>query len=220
MAVAIASIGFFAFQMSCSFPTVAAMTFLCSSVTLLSEAFLRTKGKENIRWFNFDFNPVTMTIQVALRLLVLPVMVGLMTLSGVAPLQAVALQIMAGNLKVIFIATVVAPLAEEILFRGFIQEQLENVANLCDQYIYPLSGRVKKGFSIGLQSLCFGSIHIVGNQVADVSKKIIVLVSTTVFGLWLTLMKNRDQSLVSPIAIHSSQNTGYSLGLLASRCFT
>ena len=219
-AVAIASIAFFACQMGCSFPIVAGIAFLSSTVTLLSETFLRTNGKENIRWFNFDFDPWLMMVQVAARLLVLPIIVGIVTLSGIAPMQAVAYKIMAGNLKMILIATVVAPFAEEILFRGFIQERLEDVANLCDQYIYPLSDRVKQGFSMCLQSLFFGSIHITGTQVANLSHKIAVLCSTSFFAFLLTFLKNNDKSLVAPIAIHSAQNTGFSLGLLASRCFT
>jgi membrane protease YdiL (CAAX protease family) len=219
-AVALACIAFFAFQGGCSWPFVAGVTFLCTTMTLLSETFIRTDSQKNIRWTNTDVNKPFLIAMLALRLLVMPVVICLMTSAGVVPMQAAALQIMAGNLRIIFLATVVAPVAEEILFRGFIQERFEDLAMLVDHHIYPLSERVKQGFSVGLQSLFFGAIHIMGNQVATFSSKIFVLCGTSLVGFWLTLVKNEDRSLLSPIAIHSAQNTGMTLGLLASRCLS
>jgi membrane protease YdiL (CAAX protease family) len=219
VAVAIASILFFSLQMGCSYPIVAGAALLGSTVTLVSEKFLRTNDRENIDWFNCDFNRSRIMTNIAIRLLVLPVAVCIITLSGSAPLQAVALEIMAGNLRMIFLATVAAPLAEEILFRGFFQEQLEVVVKLFDRYIYPLSISVQQNLKMGLQSVFFGAIHITGNQVATLSRKIGVFCGTTFLGLYLTFLKNKDKSLLSPIAVHSAQNTGFSLGLLASRYF-
>jgi membrane protease YdiL (CAAX protease family) len=83
-----------------------------------------------------------------------------------------------------------------------------------------MSDSVKQGFSTVMQSLCFGAIHITGNQVATLSNKVSVLFSTSILGFWLTLNKHKDRSLLSPIAIHSAQNTGMTLGLLASRCYS
>lgn len=212
--VGLACILLLGIQLSCSLPVIVGVTFLCTVTTLLSEALLRNEGGTDSNWCNVNFNKKDMLIDVALRLIAIPIIVGLITASGFLPLQAVAIAIMNRNVRIILLATVIAPIAEEIIFRGFLQERFEDLAILVDRYIHPLSEEIKMGFSIAAQALIFGAMHITGSQIVQKSSKIIVFLKTSLFGAWLGYCKQRDASLLSPIAIHSAHNTGATLGML------
>lgn len=217
-AVAAACLVVIGIQLSYSWPLAAAVALTCSIITLVSEIFLRNDNNQNnINWGNEPINPRRLMIHIALRLSVVPLVLGLMTAFGIMPLQAVAIQIMSGNIKLILLATLIAPIAEEIIFRGFIQERLEDLATLIDRYIQPLSHESKKLFSAVAQAVLFGAVHITGKQVINHSMKIAVFCMTTLFAYTLTMLKETDQSLLSPIAFHCAHNTGIVLGLLGGR---
>jgi membrane protease YdiL (CAAX protease family) len=152
--------------------------------------------------------------KVALRLILVPIFIGLSIAMGTAPMQNVVVQLMNRNVRMIFLVTVSAPIAEEILFRGFLQERIEDVITLVGRVICPVSKAVKKYVSLFLQAVVFGLVHIPGKQVVETAKKIHVFIAITITGLWLGWRKNKDKSLLSPIAIHASQNTGVVLGAL------
>lgn len=217
-AVALACLALFGIQLGCSWGLAIGIALIGSTITLLSETFLRTDHSQNINWTNTDVDTRFLMIQVAFRIVVLPIIIGLMMAFATMPLiQAVALEILAGNMKMILLATLIAPIAEEILFRGFIQERLEDMATLFDHYIYPLPESAKEWFSISVQSLLFGAVHITGAQVLKSSMKAVVFGMTSLLGFLLAILKNMDKSLLPPIAIHWAQNTGFVLGLLAAR---
>lgn len=213
-AVGLACILFFGVQWCCSWTLAAGIALACSAVTVLSEAFLRKDDRQNTSWTNRDFDRSNLTLQVAIRLTLLPLFVGLTTASGILPLQAVGTHILAGNKKIILLVAVIAPIVEEILFRGFLQERLEDLATLVDRHLCSLTQRTKERFSTIAQSLLFGSVHITGEQVAKQSSKVVVFCATSFLGYIFTAAKKEDRSLLSPIAIHSSQNTGVALGLI------
>ena len=214
-AVGLACILFFGVQWCCSWTLATGIALGCSAITVLSEAFLRKDDAQNTDWTNRDFDRRELLLQVALRLSVLPALVGLTTAFGALPLQAIATHILAGNKKIILLVALIAPIVEEIIFRGFVQERLEDLATLVDRHLYSLSKTVKDRFSMIAQSLLFGSVHITGGQVAKQSGKIVVFCATSFLGAIFTQAKKEDRSLLSPIALHSSQNTGVVLGLLA-----
>ncbi len=213
-AVGLASILFFGMQWCYSWPLAAGIGLACSAVTVLSEAFLRQNDDMNTDWTNRDFDRKSALFSVALRLTLLPAIVGLATASGILPLQSVGAHILAGNKKIILLAALIGPIAEEILFRGFLQERMEDLANLADRHLSPLPQAAKEWFAIVSQTVLFGSLHITGTQVVNQSKRFVVFCSTSFLGLILTLAKKEDKSLLSPIAIHSAQNSGIVLGLL------
>lgn len=219
-AVALSCILFFGFQLCCSWSLTAGIALACSAVTLLSEALLRKGSDENTNWMNLDIDPKFLMIQVAIRLTILPVFIALITSFGVLPLQEVALQLLAGDWRIIFLVTLVAPVAEEFFFRGFIQERLEDLAVLVNRHIYPLSRDARDWFSTVSQSLLFGAVHILGGQVHTRVAKILVFCQITGLGFVLAWIKAVDKSLLSPIAIHSAQNTGATLGLLAAKALS
>lgn len=214
-AVGLASILFFGVQWCCSWHMAAGIGLACSAVTVLSETFLRQNDDQNIDWTNRDFDRKNVLLEVALRLTLLPALVCLTTAFGLLPLQSVGAHILAGNKKIILLAALIAPIVEEILFRGFLQERIEDLVNLADRHLCSLPQGAKEWFGIISQTLLFGSLHITGSQVVNQSKRIAVFCSTSFQGLIFTLAKKRDKSLLSPIAIHSAQNSGMILGLLA-----
>lgn len=218
-AVGLACILLLGFQLSCSWTIVAGVTFLCSVTTLFSEALLRRSDIAALDWMNTDFNKRDLMVYVALRLAILPIAVSLVTAFGFLPAQAVATQIINGNLRIILLTTLVAPIAEEIIFRGFLQERLEDLALLIDRYAYSLSEETKKRFSIATQAIIFGALHITGTQIVKKSWKIITCLQLSLFGASLALFKEKDESLLTPIAVHAAQNTGVTLGLLLSKLF-
>lgn len=215
--VGLACILFFGVQLSCSWTMATAVALSFSAITLFSETFFRVGETQNQNWMNPDIHGWRLMTQVALRLSVLPIVLGFVTASGIMPIQAVAVEIIGGNIKIMLLATLLAPIAEEILFRGFIQERMEDLTNLVDRFICPLPGIVKEWLSISVQSLLFGFVHITGEQVVKRAMKIVVFSSVSLLGFGLTLFKKDDESLLSPMAIHSAQNTGVVLGLFMGR---
>ena len=216
-AVAIASLLFFGVQFYCSWALSGGIALSCSVITLLSETFLRKENIENVDWFSRDINKKQLMIQVAFRLAILPIILSLQIAFGTTPVQAIASHILNGNLRMILLVILVAPVAEEILFRGFIQERTEDLLNLVDRYIHRLSEPTKKYVSIALQAPLFGTIHIVGAQVANRSMKVLVFCMTSLLGAVLAWIKVMEESLLPPLVLHSAQNTGVVLGLLAGR---
>jgi membrane protease YdiL (CAAX protease family) len=216
-AVGLACLLFFGLQASCPLTTTLAFAVSCSIITATYEAFVRKGASHNFDWFNTNIDKKLLMIHVALRLTVLPILIVLTSTCGIVPAQAIAAKILAGNLRIILLVTITAPLAEEILFRGFIQERLEDLVTLVNRFIYPLSNHFKAWFSVGAQSILFGAIHIIGGQVPVEEMKIAVFGATAFLGFCLGALKNEERSLIPAIGIHSAQNTGFTLGLLSTR---
>jgi membrane protease YdiL (CAAX protease family) len=217
--VAIACLMLFGLQFACSLSVSLAITFACSTITLLSETFLRKNDPKNSNWLKHDFDKTLMMKQVAFCLILVPIVFGLSIAMGTAPMQNVVVQFMNRNVRMIFLATVSAPFAEEILFRGFFQERIEDAITLVGRVICPVSKAVKEYASLFLQAVVFGLVHIPGKQVVKAAHKIRVFIGITVAGLWFGWQKNRDKSLLSLVAIHASQNTGVVLGALGGAFF-
>lgn len=215
--VGLACLACVGFQMMGGWALAAGISLTCSTITLLSETFLRSHQNHDNSLIQPNICSKEVMSHIAFRLTVIPIVVALTTAFGIIPLQAVAAKILAGDLRIIFLVTIVAPIVEEILFRGFIQERLEDLATLIDRHVYQLSESTKQLGSTLIQSLFFGSLHITGSQVSTLAGKLIILFQTTILGVFFTYIKNTHDSLLPSIAIHSAHNTGMTLGLLASK---
>jgi membrane protease YdiL (CAAX protease family) len=214
MAVALGCLAFFTIQFGLGLAISAGIGLGCATITLCSEQTLRTDPKKNIDWLRPS--PFKQLIpRVALHALGVILYAGLTTAAGVVPIQAVAALILAKNLKVILIATLIAPITEEILYRGFIQERLEDVATLIDRHICRLKTTTKERCSAVVQALLFGAMHTVSGQVVGLTNKVITCLTTALTGYYLTHLKNKHKSLLSSITFHSAHNTGIVLGMLA-----
>lgn len=215
VAVAIACLLFFAIQIGCSWTIAFKVSFICSTITLLSEIFLRDHHKQKSNWQTDTDSVKRLMTLTAHHVLGVIASVALVTALGIMPAQAVTIAILSGNMKLIGLVTLVAPFTEEILFRGFIQERLEDVVTLVGRYIHPLPKNAKTYFATSIQSLLFGAIHITGGQIVKKSMRIIVFIQVTLAGLLQTYIKNRYDSLFVPVVTHSAHNTGIVLGLHA-----
>lgn len=221
--VALACLTFFGLQMGFTWMAAGAVAAICSTVTLLSELFLRTgEGKNQRGWYSQHLhidnwfgrgkaNIVGLMIIAAIRVIAVAILVSLFS-----PIQTIAYLIMSKNIRIILLVTLIGPIAEEILFRGFLKERLEDLGSLVEDYIYPISACVIKPDAFGDlgSSILFGSVHIIGDQVIGLASKVAVFVVTACLGLLLCGLKDGDESMISPIIFHISQNVGFTLGIL------
>ena len=216
IAVALAAFAFLAVQMGCSWALAGAISFVAATVTLLSEATLRTTQEQQCDWFSWKgINKVTLAFLIAFRLMVVPLVI---VMRASPPTQAVALLLAAGNLKMIFHAVVTAPILEEIIFRGWIQERIEDGVSLFDRFIYPIHNPIKHinrdPIVCVASSLFFGWTHTPGSQIVKGTSKMAVLIPISLLGSLFSYMKGKDQSLFSPMAVHAAENAGATLGLV------
>jgi|GEM_PF-6124941 len=216
-AVALASLALFSVQLGFSLSTTIGLSLACTSITLLSEK-LKTNSSD---WFSVkDINKEMLFFDLGLRLIFVPLYTGLVyTLLG-PPSQVVALRILACDIRVIALATLIAPITEEILFRGFIQERSEDVCKFINRHVLQIKKETQPITSWLLQGIFFGACHITGNQIlGNLAHKAIVFISLATNAIYLSSIKDRDKSLISPILLHSAQNIGMVLGLRAFRPF-
>jgi len=219
-AVALACIAFFSFQTGLSWPIVGIIAFACSLTTFFSEIFLRNNDNSECGWFSISKNNLhSLIAQVSLRLLLIPIYIGIITAMGAVSPQVITSLILTKNLKLILLVTLIGPITEEIIFRGFVQERIEDVISLADKYISPFSKKLRTRSieSLGniATSLLFGYTHIIGGQIVHESYKKIVFISTSIIGYMLGGMKLKHRSLISPIGCHVAHNTGNVIGILS-----
>ncbi|HLB52534.1 MAG: hypothetical protein A3E80_04730 [Chlamydiae bacterium RIFCSPHIGHO2_12_FULL_49_9] len=107
---------------------------------------------------------------------------------------------MAGFLQFIFRTVIIAPIAEEILFRGFLQERLEDRSILL-----PFSKETREEICNVAQAILFGFAHITGGQVSEAGKWIVMAI-TTHMGYAFGKLKLKKKSLVTPMLMHGAFN--------------
>lgn len=135
------------------------------------------------------------------------------TALAVPPAQVIGKLIQSRNWHTIVLATLVAPITEEILFRGFLQERLEDTAYLFSRFIHPLSDNVQNRISNFGQAIIFGYVHMHKAQTKLANTLIFAL--TGGIGLLMSSFKGRRDNLITPILAHSANNTSFCLRLLA-----
>lgn len=209
--VALACLAMFSLQLQCSFILASKISFVCSTATFLSEKLKNNSAD----WFT-AINTKELLPDLIKRLLLFPICTGLLYTSLGLPVQVVAQKILFCDLRVIFIATVIAPVVEEILFRGFIQERIEDVSFLVGRYIHQIPVGTTEKIALATQAVFFGLSHLPGNQIiGSLFDKVIVFSTVTFSGYYYGMAKNKDQSLLPSIALHALQNITLTLGLLA-----
>jgi membrane protease YdiL (CAAX protease family) len=112
-------------------------------------------------------------------------------------------------LKILFAIIVLAPVTEEIIFRGFLQEKLKDVQTL-------LIGEEAKStrsktIRVGLQALAFSACHFHPLQGLF---NIPLLLITFIGGSYLGMQKEETGTLWAPMMIHGTVNMAVSLRVL------
>lgn len=213
--VALASLAMFSLQLQCSLLFALKISSICSTVTLISE---KLKNQDS-NWFS-PINQQELFPDLFKRLLLFPICTGLFYTAFGLPVLVVAQKILFCDLRVIFMTTAVAPVVEEVLFRGFIQERIEDMTFLTNRYVYPLSAQTREKVSCATQAIFFGLCHLPGKQViGSFIDKLFVCSTITFSGYCYGKAKNKDQSLLSSIALHAIQNVTLALGLLTFKPF-
>jgi membrane protease YdiL (CAAX protease family) len=211
LAVALASIAFFAFQYGLSWPVSFVVSFSIAALTYFSEKYIRTEADQQNDWISTDFNQNRLIFWSSL-LVIRPLIIQVFCWCLGVPLPAfpqVALAdaIISQPWKMIPMAMILAPIAEEVLFRGFLQERLEDIAHLLNRHTFvQLSKKTRDLFCDLIQSVVFGALHI--NNKIEEALKWPLLISLSAFGYFLSCLKRDKKTLVWPVAIHSANNAG------------
>lgn len=125
------------------------------------------------------------------------------------PIQKEIISAMSENKKWFVIVNLIAPIVEEILFRGFFKEMIECGCILVDRHLCKITEDRQHIISNTVQALVFGWIHIQGeNKVNDA----LVFFSTFMMGLIQGQRRRYEQGcLLTPIKLHMFQNMGVTL---------
>lgn len=106
--------------------------------------------------------------------------------------------------RILLIATITAPICEEILFRGFVKERMEDLCTIFSKTVKPLSGLSVQVISNIGQAFIFGLAHRHKKQ-TDIANALIFC-ATTQIGFGLGCVKDYASTLVSPICLHATLN--------------
>lgn len=206
LAVAIASLLFFGVQFGLSLPVTFAITFLLTGLTYLCER----NRIETEDWFNTSFDKKQLGLLAAF-LILKPLILQIIFWGLGIPLPAIpqieiAQAILSQPWKMIPLATVIAPFAEEILFRGVLLERLQDAAGFLSRHVVDLSQNSQQHLSHAIQAIIFGALHL--RRTIEEGMHIPLVLSLSLCGYLLGLLKCEDNSLISPIAVHSANNIG------------
>ena len=219
-AVAAVALTSFVLQMSCSLTFGCGMALIATTLTLFSEKVIRPLHPEftSSNWINTEINKIKLKKFIFNCLVYRTLLVTIVYGCIFSPIQTIAVAISNLHLKTILLVTIIGPLSEEILFRGFLQERIEDSLILINLFIIEIKTEKIKQLVIYTSSLLFGSAHIVGDQVVSVTKKIFVFIVITFIGKFFSDMKNENnQSLLPCIASHMALNTSFTCGLILAK---
>lgn len=223
ISVAVATSAFFILQMTGNVAFGCGMALTASTLTLFSEKVIRPLKPEctSSNWINTEIDKAELNDFVYNRLVYGTLFITIIYGCIFSPVQAVVLDIQAMHLKTILLATIIAPLSEEILFRGFLQERIEDILIVINHFVIEIKSEKIKQLASQTSNLFFGALHITGNQVTSLANKILVFAGTTLLGKIFSDMKNQNNgSLLPSIAAHMAQNTAITCGvILAKRLF-
>lgn len=190
MAVALASLALFVLQLGLSLSLALGLSAL---ITLLTHL----KPRPDNDWFNTQFDHKKIGF-LATFLILRPFIIQIFFWALGIPLppiaqEGIAKMILSEPWKMVALASVVAPFSEEILFRGFLLERLEDLH---------LSARA----SDIAQSLIFGVVHL--NKAIESGMEILVMLMLSFMGHLFARFKQEENTLIAPMAIHSANNLG------------
>ncbi len=101
-------------------------------------------------------------------------------------------------------ACILAPIIEEIVFRGFLQEKIKDIQVLCFGK-EAANSFINKIVRIALQALAFGLVHYHALQGLF---NIVVVIMTGLIGFSSGFLKEETNALGASISYHSLINTG------------
>lgn len=121
-------------------------------------------------------------------------------------LQKVAEEIAKRDLFTLALSVFIAPITEEILFRGYLEERTHDVLSVISRYIYPISQNIRSEITRLFSSTAFGLMHITSSQVEGIKRKIVVFFDTALSGYFSSVMKQNHNQLITSINVHCINN--------------
>ncbi len=218
LAIAIATLALFVIQLQISLSIALAATFLFTALTYLSEKYLR--AGEN-KWFQLNFPQKKEVAFWATLLILKPLIIQIVFWAlGIPippmPQEGLVKLILSRPWRMIPTAIFVAPFAEEVLFRGFLLERLEDLAHLWSCHICTLSRKAQQEISNIAQAVLFGAGHL--NRKIQQGMQIPILLALSLYGYVFGLLKQQNRhTLLPPMVIHSANNAGVIMHVFASQ---
>jgi membrane protease YdiL (CAAX protease family) len=215
MSVAIAIFAFSTLQWGIPLAGAGACALGCASVTFFSEIFIRPSSSPTEgRWFDYKNVNFQKLKSLGIQLCIKQIAVGIIfTALGVTPFQHVAKLIATRNIRIIFLATLVAPITEEILFRGFLKERIEDVLYFTHRYVCSIKGETRDLISHLAQAVIFGAGHVTSAQTRLANT--VIFAGTTLVGLVCSFIKDKyKDSLIPSISVHAMLNSSNVLRIL------
>lgn len=111
----------------------------------------------------------------------------------------------------IFRACVIAPIIEEIIFRGFLQEKLRNM----QVFVFgpkAADSDLHKSIRVAVQAILFGLAHVRPEQAAING---IVFLFTGIVGAYNGYLKEETSTLWVPMAFHAHVNSSTAVAVIA-----
>lgn len=181
---------------------------------------------ENNTWFNTKYAFKQLTCKdmksfykmIAIRtaiMLILPAFFGINPFGAQHVMKFVSDALKTSNYQILlyWIAKicVIAPVTEEIFFRGFIQEKISDI-QVCLKGKQALTIQTDICNRVNLQAILFGLAHYSPKNSCNV---FIVLV-TGLIGRFLGEVKENTKDLWAPIGMHASHNSGITASLIGT----
>lgn len=214
--IAIATFALFSAQLRFSLAFASMMTATFTSLTALSEYFLRRNSTIPIagsNWFSTERVSGKKLLTDFCIILSINLIAGLIfSFLNISIGQYAQELIKKRDLRTLLIAPIIAPICEEILFRGFLKERLEDGCTLFSRFIKPISDDTNKLLSNVGQAILFGIGHM--NALQTRAMNVFIFCATSLVGFIAGYKKDLSSSLIPPICTHMSINTGVTTRLL------
>lgn len=212
--IALATLAFYTLQWRHSIASAGLIALTLSSVTWLSETYLRQASSfptTTPNWFNTKSFRGPDLLRLFTLIFCSHMILGLAR-NPSSDKQYVQQLILKREPRILFLAVISAPICEEILFRGFLKERLEDACYLFSKFITPLSNETVQWISNIGQAIIFGYGHMHEKQTRFINAAVFIL--TSLSGFLDGWTKYVESTLISPIAIHMMNNSSLTASLL------
>lgn len=209
--IALASLIFFSFQMPLAWPSAWKITIILGIASVFGSKLSQI---DHPQWLVFE-HMKPQKISCFFLAFYVNSLIKTLLLSAVHPhdlVQEVTKLIAQKNLKMIMISIILAPFAEEILFRGFLFERFNELLVISRIVPRHLVG----SYANIMQSIFFGVLHIVGDQVKGLKNRAIVVLDTFIAGLTFGELKTVQKNLIYSISLHSLYNLRATISYLSN----
>jgi membrane protease YdiL (CAAX protease family) len=217
--VALAALSLVVFQTNLPVITGVAVGVGLGFLTLVFEKYVRAGSELDRDWLDVSkIDRWHLLGCLCFYSVVIPALSAFATPVGAAPVaQGIGWAIRSGDIGLIFTACLLGPCSEEILFRGFLQERIEDLVYMTRKWTC-VSVEITQDIANLVQAVLFGGVHILGKQVMKSTEKGVVWLMTGACGWYWGHTKNKE-CLLSSIALHSMHNASSTINILMSDTF-